>query len=288
MRRRASDSQVHAMSPRVVLLFLAAALRPCAALVRLHSNSFSFTFLDAPARFGPRVGSDGICGSLRAAEPAEACEPIKDSGGRRGAGRKAFVLIARGNCSFEGKVRAAQKAGFDAAVVYDDEEKASLYSMVGDSEGIHIPAIFVSKMAGETLKKFARGEDDECCINSSMDETAGTVLVMSFVSLVVIISVLASFLFARNCRLLRHGVDNHPPYVKKHVVEKLPCSAYSAPCSSEDIFQEACAICLEDYNNGDMLRHLPCKHEFHKICIDSWLTKWGTFCPICKLEVTSS
>jgi len=159
--------------------------------------------------------------------------------------------------------------------------------VVGESEGIHIPAIFVSKMAGETLKKFARGEDDECCINSSMDETAGTVLVMSFVSLVVIISVLASFLFARNCRLLRHGVDNHPTYVKKHVVEKLPCSAYIAPCSSEDNFLEACAICLEDYNNGDMLRHLPCKHGFHKICIDSWLTKWGTFCPICKLEVTS-
>ncbi|PWZ44393.1 Receptor y region, transmembrane domain- and RING domain-containing protein 1 [Zea mays] len=158
--------------------------------------------------------------------------------------------------------------------------------VVGESDGIHIPAIFVSKMAGETLKKFARGEDEECCINSSMDETAGTVLVMSFVSLVVIMSVLASFLFARNCRLLRHGVDNHPPYVKKQVVEKFPCSAYSAPCSSEDNFQEACAICLEDYNNGDMLRHLPCKHEFHKICIDSWLTKWGIFCPICKLEVT--
>ena len=74
------------------------------------------------------MGGDGICGSLRAAEPAEACEPIKDRGGRRGAGRKAFVLIARGNCSFEEKVRAAQQAGFDAAVVYDDEEKASLYS----------------------------------------------------------------------------------------------------------------------------------------------------------------
>lgn len=74
------------------------------------------------------MGGDGICGSLRAAEPAEACEPIKDRGARRGAGRKAFVLIARGNCSFEEKVRAAQQAGFDAAVVYDDEEKASLYS----------------------------------------------------------------------------------------------------------------------------------------------------------------
>ncbi|CAN6270778.1 unnamed protein product [Urochloa humidicola] len=238
------------MSPCAVLFFLVAALRPCAALVRLHSNSFSFTFLDAPARFGPRVGGDGICGSLHTAEPADACESIKDRGGRRGAGGKAFVMIARGNCSFEGKVRAAQEAGFDAAVVYDDEEKASLYSMVGDSEGIHIPAIFISKMAGETLKKFARGEDDECCINSSMDETAGTVL--------------------------------------KHVVEKLQCSVYSGPCSREDIFPEACAICLEDYDNGDMIRHLPCKHEFHKTCIDSWLTKWGTFCPICKLEVMSS
>ncbi|KAL6660463.1 hypothetical protein ACP70R_002009 [Stipagrostis hirtigluma subsp. patula] len=250
------------MSPRLLLLFLAAALRPCAALVRLHSSSFSFTFLDAPARFGPRVGADGICGSLRAADPAEACAPIKKrGGGGRGAGGMAFVLIARGNCSFEDKVREAQKAGFDAAVVYDDEEKASLYSMVGDSEGIHIPAIFVSKMAGETLKKFARGEDGECCINSSMDETAGTVLVMSFVSLVVIISVLASFMFARNCRLLRHGVDNRPPYVKKHVVEKLPCSEYIVPCSIGNNSQEACAICLEDYNNGDMVRHLPCKHE---------------------------
>ena len=40
----------------------------------------------------------------------------------------AFVLIARGNCSFQGKVLEAQRAGFDAAVVYDDEDKASLYS----------------------------------------------------------------------------------------------------------------------------------------------------------------
>uniref|UniRef100_A0A453AFP5 Zinc finger RING-H2-type domain-containing protein n=1 Tax=Aegilops tauschii subsp. strangulata TaxID=200361 RepID=A0A453AFP5_AEGTS len=25
--------------------------------------------------------------------------------------------------------------------------------------------------------------------------------------------------------------------------------------------------------------------KFHVECIDPWLTKWGTFCPVCKLEV---
>jgi E3 ubiquitin-protein ligase RNF13 len=72
------------------------------------------------------VTGDGICGSLRAADPANACAPIRNSAGS-GPGM-AFVLIARGNCSFEGKVLEAQLAGYDAAVVYDEEEKASLYS----------------------------------------------------------------------------------------------------------------------------------------------------------------
>ena len=67
---------------------------------------------------------DGICGSLHAADPANACAPIR---GGSGPGM-AFVLIARGNCSFDYKVLQAQRAGFDAAVVYDNEEKASLYS----------------------------------------------------------------------------------------------------------------------------------------------------------------
>lgn len=40
----------------------------------------------------------------------------------------AFILIESGNCSFEGKAREAQRAGLDAAVMYDEEEKASLYS----------------------------------------------------------------------------------------------------------------------------------------------------------------
>ncbi|ONK72642.1 uncharacterized protein A4U43_C04F21520 [Asparagus officinalis] len=163
-----------------------------------------------------------------------------------------------------------------------------LTAVIGDSTGIHMHAVFVSKMAGETLKKFARGEEGECCIGSSMDETAGTVLVISFVSLVVIISVLAAFLFARNCRLLRHAArHSRPTTMNRQSVELLPCFTFKSAYVNSKRTADTCAICLEDYKDGERLRVLPCLHEFHSICVDSWLTKWGTFCPVCKHEMNS-
>ena len=34
-----------------------------------------------------------------------------------------------------------------------------------------------------------------------------------------------------------------------------------------------CSICLATFKDGDELRELPCKHIFHKRCIDDWLTR---------------
>ena len=51
-----------------------------------------------------------------------------------------------------------------------------------------------------------------------------------------------------------------------------------------------CTMCLEAFAVGDELRQLPCKHIFHKFCIDRWLlpgesaTRGETLptCPLCK------
>ena len=43
----------------------------------------------------------------------------------------------------------------------------------------------------------------------------------------------------------------------------------------------AAQICLCDFEGGDMLRQLPCKHEFHQPCIDSWAAHHRT-CPLCR------
>jgi hypothetical protein len=45
---------------------------------------------------------------------------------------------------------------------------------------------------------------------------------------------------------------------------------------------ENCSICLDKYDEKQLTRILPCKHSFHVFCIDEWLKKSNSFCPICR------
>lgn len=44
---------------------------------------------------------------------------------------------------------------------------------------------------------------------------------------------------------------------------------------------QSCTVCISDYESGDCTRKLPCGHQFHKDCVDTWLESNIT-CPICK------
>jgi RING-finger-containing ubiquitin ligase len=45
--------------------------------------------------------------------------------------------------------------------------------------------------------------------------------------------------------------------------------------------EHCCPICLVEYEVGDDIRCLPCKHEFHKSCVDPWLSN-NASCPACR------
>jgi len=42
----------------------------------------------------------------------------------------------------------------------------------------------------------------------------------------------------------------------------------------------SCAVCLSEYKEGDVLRDLPCGHQFHRRCADQWLAR-SKRCPLC-------
>ena len=74
--------------------------------------------------------------------------------------------------------------------------------------------------------------------------------------------------------------------------QRLPTERYTATLVSSGsgkgglaATQEACAICVDDFRDGDMMRVLPCNHHFHIKCIDEWLINHSDLCPLCKKQL---
>ncbi|XP_022251168.1 E3 ubiquitin-protein ligase RNF181-like isoform X1 [Limulus polyphemus] len=47
---------------------------------------------------------------------------------------------------------------------------------------------------------------------------------------------------------------------------------------------EKCPICLKEYEEGEVVKQLPCCHKFHFSCVLPWLGKTNT-CPVCRHEL---
>eukprot|EP01084_Bolivina_argentea_P258989 436843_1 len=76
--------------------------------------------------------------------------------------------------------------------------------------------------------------------------------------------------------------------VNKEIIERLPTFIYcinNNTNSNGECSDNQCRICLEYYIEGDTLRILPCFHFYHSQCIDTWLVKMSSKCPICKTSI---
>ena len=49
-----------------------------------------------------------------------------------------------------------------------------------------------------------------------------------------------------------------------------------------------CAICLENFDNEDLIINLNCSHIFHNSCLEKWLSEYNNKCPKCRMEIGES
>ncbi|CAG7904405.1 unnamed protein product [Brassica rapa] len=280
------------MTNRALVFLLLLTLSSLAsAKVILIRNNITRSFDDIEANFAPSVKAAGEIGFLYVAEPLDACSDLTNKPEQSSNGTSPFVLIVRGGCSFEDKVRKAQRAGFKAAIIHDNEDRGILIAMAGNSGGIKIHAVFVTKETGDALKEFAGLSDTKVWLLPSFENSAWSIMAVSFISLLAMSAVLATCFFVRRHRIRRrtsrssrvrefHGMS-------RRLVKAMPSLIFSS-VHEDNTTAFTCAICLEDYSVGDKLRLLPCRHKFHAVCVDSWLTSWRTFCPVCKRDARTA
>ncbi|WVZ91771.1 hypothetical protein U9M48_037897 [Paspalum notatum var. saurae] len=69
-------------------------------------------------------------------------------------------------------------------------------------------------------------------------------------------------------------------------IASLPSVTYQAQ-DKQDGNMEQCVICRVEFDEGEPLVALPCKHPYHSECINQWL-QLNKVCPMCSAEVSTS
>ncbi|XP_064442474.1 E3 ubiquitin-protein ligase RNF13 isoform X2 [Mirounga angustirostris] len=241
-----------------VQLFAFLNLLPVEAdILAYNFENASQTFDDLPARFGYRLPAEGLKGFLINSKPENACEPIVPPPLKDNSSGTFIVLIRRLDCNFDVKVLNAQRAGYKAAIVHnvDSDDLISMGSNDSKYRGHIILVPEFSLPLEYYLIPF--------------------LIIVGICLILIVIFMITKFIQDRH-RARRNRL-------RKDQLKKLPVHKFK----KGDEY-DVCAICLDEYEDGDKLRILPCSHAYHCKCVDPWLTKTKKTCPVCKQKVVPS
>ncbi|KAM8786424.1 E3 ubiquitin-protein ligase RNF149 isoform 1-T1 [Rhynchonycteris naso] len=261
-------------------------------------------------RFGdssPKAGALGLVGVPHTVDgDPEGCAPDTRFVVPRPEGRGAapwVALVARGGCTFKDKVLLAARRNASAVVIYNEERHGNLTAPMSHAGTGNIVVIMVSYPKGKEVLDLVQKE-----IQVKMTIGVGTRHVQEFISghsvvfvavafITMMIISLAWLIFYYIQRFLytgsQFGSQTYKGMTKRHeshrketkkVIDQLPLHTIKHGEKGIDVGAENCAVCIENFKVKDVVRILPCKHIFHRICIDPWLLDHRT-CPMCKLDV---
>lgn len=245
----------------LVALWLVLSLSPTDAQVNLSSVDF----LDLPTLLGVPVDPKRARGYLLVARPADACLAIEGPGPGN-LSLDPLVLVRPLGCSWEHTGRRARRAGATAASV--GPEAPGQLRVFEDLE----VTVRCDQPARVLLPHGEPCPDPEC----------HPVVAASW-ALARALALAASTLFVlRQLWPWVRGWGSRGTAVKTQTCQKAQVRTFTR-------LSDLCAICLDDYEEGERLKILPCAHAYHCRCIDPWFSRAARrSCPLCKQSVAST
>lgn len=177
-------------------------------------------------------------------------------------------------------MRNAQRSGFDAVIVHNVEsnnlgklphthpETIANHTHIihtrstpteimsaKDDDGINIPSMFVGELTGRLLlANYQFNHDYILVLNADLPFDINTHLILPFSVVVGLCFVIMMGFMIMKCVREQRRQRRH----------RLPISALKAipvvRFNKSTMTYETCAICLDDYTDGEKLRVLPCDH----------------------------
>ncbi|XP_066999429.1 E3 ubiquitin-protein ligase goliath [Anabrus simplex] len=206
-----------------------------------------------------------------------------------------IALVERGRCVDDTKVEHAWLSNAAAVVIYNVKDSAPLEKMQL-YEHRNISGVLIPKQRGEELVRLIEnGTRVYLTISvgsfvqkpyTNINRTSVLFVSISFIVLMIISLAWLVFYYVQRFRYI-HAKDRLSRRLcsaAKKALSKIPTKNIKSEDKEIQGDGECCAVCIEPYKVSDVLRILPCKHEFHRSCIDPWLLEHRT-CPMCKMDI---
>uniref|UniRef100_A0AAZ3S4Y4 RING-type domain-containing protein n=1 Tax=Oncorhynchus tshawytscha TaxID=74940 RepID=A0AAZ3S4Y4_ONCTS len=209
-----------------------------------------------------------------------------------------MALIAAGNCTFRDKIRnVAALHNASAVIIYNAGSTNINDTITMPHQGTgDIVAIMIPEPKGREIAALL-----ERNVTVTMHITIGTRNLQKYVSRTSVVFVSISFIVLMIISLAwlifyyiqrfryanardRNQVQDASLMQKANSSQEGQIRTIRKGDKETESDFDNCAVCIEGYKANDVVRILPCRHIFHKSCVDPWLLDHRT-CPMCKMNI---